>query len=80
LNSSNEFTFRWQEQGGPPVWTPTQKGFGSAVLEQVMAEHFEVPPQIQFALAGVIYELSGSLGTLVQTSEYCPPEDAHEPA
>jgi PAS domain S-box-containing protein len=79
-NNSNELTFRWREQGGPPVRTPTQKGFGSAVLEQVMAEHFEAPPQIQFAPAGVIYELSGSLGTLVQTSEYCPPEDAHEPA
>jgi hypothetical protein len=50
------------------------------VLEQVMAEHFEAPPQIQFAPAGVIYELNGSLGTLVQTNEYCPTEDAHEPA
>jgi PAS domain S-box-containing protein len=79
-NGSNDFTFRWQEQGGPPVWAPTLKGFGSAVLEQVMAEHFEAPPQIQFAPAGVIYELNGSLGTLVQTNEYCPTEDAHEPA
>jgi PAS domain S-box-containing protein len=79
-NGSNAFTFRWQEQGGPPVSTPTQKGFGSAVLEQVMAEHFEVPPQIQFAPAGVIYELNGSLDTLVQTKEYCPMEGAHEPA
>jgi PAS domain S-box-containing protein len=76
----DDFTFRWQEQGGPPVRTPTEKGFGSAVLEQVMAEHFDVPPQIQFAPAGVIYELNGSLGTLVQTNEYCPAEDAHEPA
>jgi PAS domain S-box-containing protein len=75
-NGSNLFDFRWQEQGGPPVWTPTQKGFGSAVLEQVMAEHFEVPPQIQFAPTGVIYELSGSLGTLVQTDEYSPAEEA----
>ena len=64
-NGSNDFTFRWQEQGGPPVWAPTQKGFGSAVLEQVMAEHFEVPPQIQFPVAGVIYELNGSLDGLV---------------
>jgi hypothetical protein len=30
--------FRWREEGGP-VWPPTQKGFGSAVLEQVMAEY-----------------------------------------
>jgi PAS domain S-box-containing protein len=70
-NGSNDFTFRWQEQGGPPVFAPTQKGFGSAVLEHVMAEHFDGPPQIQFAPAGVIYELTGSLDTA---------EDAHEPA
>ena len=43
---------------------PTQKGFGSAVLEQVMAEYFEVPPEIQFPVAGVIYELTGSLDAL----------------
>ncbi len=29
--------------------TPTGKGFGTAVLEQVMAEYFENPPHIEFA-------------------------------
>jgi hypothetical protein len=61
------------------VWTPTQKGFGSAVLEQVMAVHFEEPPQIQFAPAGVIYELNGPVDTLVQMDEHASAEDAHEP-
>ena len=37
-NGSGQFTFRWQERGGPVVSSPTQKGFGSAVLEQVMAD------------------------------------------
>ena len=63
-NGSNLFTFRWQEQGGPAVRPPTQKGFGSAVLEQVMADHFAVPPRIEFSLAGVSYELNGSLDAL----------------
>jgi PAS domain S-box-containing protein len=63
-NGSGHFTFRWQEQGGPPVWPPTQKGFGSAVLEQVMAEYFELPPRIDFAVSGVSYELNGSLEAL----------------
>jgi PAS domain S-box-containing protein len=68
-NGANQFIFRWQEQGGPPVCAPTRKGFGSAVLEQVMAEHFELPPQIQFPMTGVIYELSGSLDDLVTEDE-----------
>jgi hypothetical protein len=58
------FTFRWQEQGGPLVSPPTQKGFGSAVLERVMAEHFDVPPRIDFPVAGMSYELNGSLDAL----------------
>jgi two-component sensor histidine kinase len=60
-NGHCRFVFRWEERGGPPVSAPTHKGFGSAVLEQVMAEYFERPPQIEFARAGVRYELSGSL-------------------
>ena len=80
-DGSNLFTFRWQEQGGPPVWAPTEKGFGSAVLEQVMAEHFEVPPQIQFPMAGVIYELNGALDALVTDARtVVSTSDAHEPA
>ena len=63
-NSHRLFVFRWQEHGGPPVTQPKQKGFGSAVLEQVMAEYFETPPAIDFAAAGVSYELSGSLDAM----------------
>ena len=64
LNGRREFHFRWEERGGPPVAEPEQRGFGSAVLEQVMAEYFDKPPQITFASSGVAYELSGSLEAL----------------
>jgi two-component sensor histidine kinase len=55
------FAFRWQERGGPPVSPPTNKGFGSAVLEQVMAGYCDVAPRADFAVGGVSYELGGSL-------------------
>jgi PAS domain S-box-containing protein len=57
------FTFRWQELGGPRVSPPSYKGFGTTVLEQVMAEYFDAP-KIDFREAGVVYEVSGSLATL----------------
>jgi two-component sensor histidine kinase len=63
-NGSDLFTFRWREQGGPLVSPPTQKGFGSAVLEQVMAEHFDVPPRMDFLTTGMSYELNGLLDAL----------------
>lgn len=60
-NGFRQFNFRWQERGGPHVTPPMDKGFGSAVLEQVMAEYFENPPQIEYAADGVGYEVVGSL-------------------
>ena len=64
--SDLSFTFNWQEQGGPTVVPPTTKGFGRVVLEQVMAEFFDPPPQIEFSASGVSYGLSGSLGAITQ--------------
>jgi hypothetical protein len=31
------------------------------VLEEAATEHFDVPPRIDFSIAGVTYELSGAL-------------------
>jgi PAS domain S-box-containing protein len=69
LNGNSIFRFRWEERGGPPVSEPERRGFGSAVLEQVMAEYFDRPPRIEFAPGGVKYELSGSLEALAATAD-----------
>jgi PAS domain S-box-containing protein len=58
------FVFRWEERGGPAVSVPDRKGFGSAVLEYVMAEYFNVPPRIEFAPTGLTFEASGSIDAL----------------
>ena len=60
-NGDSQYSFRWQERGGPLVEPPAIKGFGAVVLEQVMAEYFAVPPKIEFASSGVWYELKGPL-------------------
>jgi PAS domain S-box-containing protein len=60
-NGHRRFTFRWEERGGPAVTRPVHKGFGTAVLEQVMGEFFESPPTIDYAESGLVYELNGSL-------------------
>jgi PAS domain S-box-containing protein len=52
------FLFGWRERGGPPVTAPQRKGFGSTVLEHVMAEYFET--RIDFAPSGIVYELKGA--------------------
>jgi PAS domain S-box-containing protein len=60
-NGSGLFTLRWQERDGPAVKPPKHAGFGSVVLERVMAEYFDAPSTIEFEPAGVRYELHGSV-------------------
>ncbi len=63
-NGQGAFAFSWQERGGPQVVPPARNGFGSAVLEQLMAEYFDPPPRIDFKAGGVTYELTGPLDVL----------------
>ena len=60
-NGKNLFSFRWQERGGPPVEPPQRKGFGSVVLEHIMAEYVDRRCELTYAPDGVIYDLAGSL-------------------
>jgi len=61
-------TFRWEESGGPPVAAPARKGFGSAVLEQVMSEYCDEHPKVQFKEQGITYEVICSLNALAPRS------------
>ena len=63
-NGLSSFSFRWQEHGGPPVRAPRCKGFGSTVLEVVMAEYVTEPPRIEFSASGLSYTLIGSLNAV----------------
>ena len=72
-NGHHQFRFRWQEHGGPQVNPPSRKGFGSTVLEQVMAEYFETPPQMEFAADGVRYEVAGSLDAIATQAVHSTP-------
>jgi PAS domain S-box-containing protein len=68
-NGHCRFVFRWREQGGPPANSPSREGFGSTVLRQVMAQHFETLPQIEFEKSGVRYEVKGSLESIANQAD-----------
>ncbi len=61
---SDHFTFRWLERGGPRVSQPPGRGFGSAVLEQVIAQHFDAAAHMDFDAQGVTYQVTCSLSAL----------------
>jgi len=66
-NGKDIFSLRWQERGGPPVTAPERKGFGSVVLEQIMAEFVDTRCELAYAPDGVVYELAGSLEAVAGT-------------
>ena len=70
--SNGMFRFVWSEHGGPAVTAPSRKGFGSTVLEQVMAEHAEAPPRLEFARDGVRYEVKGPVEVIAVAPRAAP--------
>ncbi|MBB3949955.1 GAF domain-containing protein [Aureimonas jatrophae] len=51
------FAFRWVETGGPPVVAPDRRGFGSKLLERVVAANFDGTGRLDFAPSGLCFEL-----------------------
>ncbi len=52
------FELSWRERGGPPVTTPTGRGFGSLVIERNLARALDGEVQLEFAPGGLICNVS----------------------
>jgi two-component sensor histidine kinase len=57
-----------RERGGPSVSAPAHKGFGSVVLEQLVAEYCDEQPKVDFDPRGITYEMYCSLGAVAPSS------------
>lgn len=54
------FKFEWIESGGPSVTLPTHRGFGSKLIERIVASYFEGEGCIDFDPAGIRFTLTGA--------------------
>lgn len=60
------FRFHWQECDGPPVTPPARRGFGSRLVERVLASDFRGKALLDFAPGGVRFTLEAPVhGALV---------------
>lgn len=59
--STERLHFRWQENGGPNVEPPTRKGFGSRLVERLLAAELNGTSKISYDKAGVICEINAVL-------------------
>ncbi|WP_066472031.1 PAS domain-containing sensor histidine kinase [Bosea sp. WAO] len=60
-DSEERFALGWSESGGPPVTAPTRKGFGSRLLERVVAQDFQGKVSLGYESAGLRYELETAM-------------------
>ena len=50
-------SLRWQESGGPPVATPTRKGFGTTVMDRIAGRALDGRSAVRFEPDGVVWSL-----------------------
>ncbi|KQS71778.1 hypothetical protein ASG39_21260 [Rhizobium sp. Leaf371] len=69
--ADNSFCLEWQESGGPPVVSPSRKGFGSRLTGRIVGGYFAGKAEIEYPPQGVRYVLTGTIERLVD--ELIPP-------
>jgi PAS domain S-box-containing protein len=60
-DGTRELVWRWREAGGPPVTPPTRRGFGSFLIQRVLASDFGGDVQIDYSPTGLECVLTASL-------------------
>lgn len=58
---SDHLELRWVESGGPPVVSPTHRGFGSLLLERTLAQDLEGEVKIEFRPEGLVCSIVAPL-------------------
>ncbi len=66
------FIFDWRETGGPSVRAPDRSGFGSVLIEKVVATYFDGSATLDFEPSGVVFQLTGTISTPALPSDTDP--------
>jgi PAS domain S-box-containing protein len=65
----NTFTMSWTEREGPPVSAPTQRGFGTTVVERMTERSLGGAVDLDFAPSGLTWCLTCPAGNALEPSE-----------
>lgn len=60
--TADRLKLAWTERGGPPVTPPTRQGFGSQLIERVLAADLEGSTALEFDPAGVVCRIEMAAG------------------
>ncbi|PZQ83525.1 MAG: histidine kinase [Ancylobacter novellus] len=73
--SPDAFSFVWQEEGGPQIAAPTKKGFGSRLIEQVLAADFGGHVELDYDPSGLRCELVSTLAQMHLAEDAVAPSE-----
>lgn len=62
--SEDAFRFEWIERGGPVVVKPRRQGFGSRLVERVMAQKFQGEVELDYRPEGLRYVLTTTMANI----------------
>lgn len=62
--SEDPFQLAWTESGGPPVVPPRRQGFGSRLVERVMAQKFHGEVELDYRPEGLRYRLVSTMASI----------------
>ena len=60
-DGGRRLAFAWEESGGPTVTAPTRIGFGSRMIERVLAQHMRGTAKIEYRSTGVVFVIDAPL-------------------
>ena len=67
-SNDQRFRFVWREENGPLVTEPTRKGFGSKLINRVLAGDFNGAVSIEYPSSGVVCTLVSSASSVTSES------------
>jgi len=69
-DGTREFRMSWQELGGPPAKPPSRPGFGTTIIERMIARSLLGTAKITYASAGLTWELVAPESGLVEANGF----------
>jgi two-component sensor histidine kinase len=58
------FRFTWAERGGPPVMSPTRRGFGSQLIENLLPNNMDATATVSYGSDGFAFQLDAPTARL----------------
>ncbi len=62
LLEDGAFSFGWTELDGPSANPPTEHGFGTIMVRQIVATYFDGTATLDFPASGAVFRLIGNIG------------------